>query len=117
MAKISGLDDLEVYQESLLLAQEIYKLTRVSNLSKDYSLLDQIRRAALSVPANIAEGYGRKTKKDFGNFLSIALGSCNEVIAFLDFINLEYKNKVEPIKEKYQILSKRIYSFRRYLLA
>lgn len=116
MAKITKLDDIEIYREALLLAQQVYALTKDSRCKREYSLIDQIKRAALSVAANIAEGYGRKTKRDFSQFLSVALGSVNEVVTYLDFINLEFHIDTAFLKENYLVLSKRIYSFRSYLL-
>lgn len=116
MTKINKLNDIEIYRQALDLAQKIYKLTRIAPLSRDFSLVDQIKRASLSTAANIAEGYGRKTKKDFSQFLSIALGSTNEIIAYLDFISLEYKINATQLANEYNILAKRIYKFRTYLL-
>jgi len=88
MSQIRKLDDLEVYKESLLLAKEIFDLCKHSSLLREYSLCDQVKRSAMSVCANIAEGFGRHTTKDFANFLSISLGSENETIVFLDLIYL-----------------------------
>lgn len=116
MAKINKLEDIEVYKLSLKLARKVYALTKDSKLSKDFSLVNQLRSAALSVTANIAEGYGRRTRKDFAQFLSVALGSANEVYAFLDFISLEYKVNTSQLRENYNILAKKIYSFRSYLI-
>lgn len=116
MSKITKLSDIEIYVKALELARKIYALTRNVKLKRDYSLIDQLRRASLSIPANIAEGYGRKSKRDFSQFLSISLGSVNEVITFLDFASLEYKIDTESIKESYNLLAKRIYTFRSYLL-
>jgi len=113
---IRKLDDLEIYKESLLLAKAIFDLCKDKAIFKEYSLCDQIKRAAMSVCANIAEGYGRHTNKDFSQFLSIALGSCNETMAFLDIINLSYQiPHILELKDKYDILGKRIYSFRIYV--
>ena len=75
---------------------EIYKLVNTSPISKDFSLCDQIKRAASSVPANIAESYGRQTKKDRANFISYALGS---VVAFLDVVKYLYP-KINTTNEK-----------------
>lgn len=116
MTKINKLEDIEIYQFALELARNIYTLTKDYRITKDFTLLNQIKSAALSVAANIAEGYGRRTKKDFAQFLSIALGSANEVIAYLDFIALEYKISTSEMKDSYNILAKKIYSFRSYLL-
>ena len=61
------------------LAVEVYRLVGVSALARDYGLRDQLLRAAVSVPSNIAEGYARKTSADRKHFLTIALGSCAEL--------------------------------------
>lgn len=117
MIKITKLQDIEIYQDSLLLAKEIYIITKNPSLKYEYSLCDQIRRASMSICANIAEGYGRYYPKDFANFLSIALGSCNETIAFLDLIHLIFPSiKIATLQDQYIILSKRIFSFRSHLL-
>lgn len=116
MSKFFKLSDIEVYKEALLLVKEIYKLASNSKLHRDYFLIDQIKRSALSVAINISEGYGRKTNKDFSQFLSISLGSCNETISLLDFITLQYGINIEEIRSKYELLAKRIYTFRSYLL-
>jgi four helix bundle protein len=113
--KIANLNQIEIYQQSLLLAQQVYALTKNNEIIKEFALNDQLKRAALSVPANIAEGYGRRSKKDFAQFLSIALGSANELIAYFDFILLEFKIDTSHLKAEYDILAKRIYSFRSYL--
>ena len=58
---------------------EIYKLTRQGPIEKDWGLRDQIRRAAVSIPSNIAEGYERESDSEFKRFLFIAKGSCGEL--------------------------------------
>lgn len=79
MSKIEKIEDLIVWQKSRELAKEIYKLTNKGNFSKDYSLKDQIRRAAISVPSNVAEGFGRGGNKEFVQFLFISKGSLFEL--------------------------------------
>ena len=74
--KICKFEDLEVWKESMRLAAEIY---RALNACRDYGLRDQMQRAAVSIPSNIAEGYERNTNKDFVHFLYIAKGSCSEL--------------------------------------
>ncbi|MFT5351650.1 MAG: four helix bundle protein [Planctomycetota bacterium] len=71
-----ALHSLQVWTRSRQLAVEIYK---IFHNCKDYGFKDQITRAAVSVPSNIAEGYERNSKKDFSNFLRIARGSCAEL--------------------------------------
>lgn len=115
MSVISRLEDIEVYNTALTFASEIYSLT-ASKTQKEYSLNDQIRRSALSIAANIAEGYGRRTKKDFAQFLSIANGSLNETVAYLSFIELHFHIDTKPMKDRFITLGKRIMAFRNYLL-
>ncbi len=81
--KIRGFQDLIVWQKSLRLAEDVYKATKSRPFASDYGLRDQIRKAAVSIMSNIAEGHGRFTKKDYIRFLSIANGSTNEVRAQL----------------------------------
>ena len=71
--------ELRVWQEARNLSVTVYKLTENSRFSKDYSLKDQVRRAAVSVASNIAEGYERNSDKDFIRFLLIAKGSLSEL--------------------------------------
>jgi len=72
-------EDLEVWQKSLRLVKEVYRLSASDKFSKDYSLSDQIRRAAVSVMSNIAEGFERGSNTEFIQFLYISKGSCGEV--------------------------------------
>ena len=71
--------NLMVWQQAILLATEVYKLTSTFPKSEVYGLASQIRRAAVSIPSNIAEWYGRSTNTDLVHFLYMALGSSNEV--------------------------------------
>jgi len=73
------LEDIITWQKSKTLAIDIYKITYEPLFSKDFGLKDQIRRAAVSVPSNIAEGFGRGGTNEFKNFLSISKGSLYEV--------------------------------------
>lgn len=76
-------EKLTVYQESINLAHEIYALTESWPKNELFGLIGQIRRAAVSVSLNIAEGSGR-TKKDFRHFLDFARSSCQECIPLLE---------------------------------
>ena len=69
-------EDLTVWKKSARLSADIYK--ELSEL-RDFGFRDQITRAGLSIPSNIAEGYERKSKKEFLNFLSYSKGSCGEL--------------------------------------
>ena len=71
--------DLRVWREAMLLAEMCYRHTRSFPKDELFGLTAQIRRAAASIPANIAEGYGREQTKSYMQFLRIAQGSCKEV--------------------------------------
>ncbi len=75
--------DLVVWQKSMVLAAEAYRLTRRMPKQEEFRMSSQIIRAAASVPANIAEGHGRGTRKDYAHFISIARGSLSEVETFV----------------------------------
>src|SRR5216684_4253257 len=76
-------EDLEVWKEARRLTQRIYQLTKNENFSKDFALRDQIRRAAVSIMSNIAEGFERSGTAEFNQFLATAKGSAGEVRAQL----------------------------------
>ena len=71
--------ELIVWQKSMDLVTEVYRLTKLLPADERFALMDQIRRAVISIPSNIAEGHGRQTEKEFKQFLSIAKGSVSEV--------------------------------------
>lgn len=75
----NGHKDLIVWQKSLDLADAVYVLTREFPKEETYGLISQMRRCAISIPSNIAEGSGRKTMKDFRQFLAVAYGSALEL--------------------------------------
>ena len=78
--KYKTFEDLQVWQEAIALAQQIYQITRESqDLSEDLALVDQLRRASVSISANISEGFERRSQKEYLRFLSIAKGSAGEV--------------------------------------
>lgn len=79
MNSIQSYKDLIVWQKAIELVVEIYKITENFPKEEIYSLTSQMRRCAISVPSNIAEGSGRGTRRDYAQFLRIALGSCNEL--------------------------------------
>jgi four helix bundle protein len=81
--KVRSFEDLHVYQQARELTSDVYALSRLSAFAKDYGLVDQTRRAAVSIMSNIAEGFERGTKKEFIQFLYVAKGSCGELRAQL----------------------------------
>lgn len=72
-------EDLEVWKEARHLSRQVYQITQEAEFSRDFGLKDQIRRAAVSVMSNIAEGFERGGNREFIQFLYIARGSCGEV--------------------------------------
>ena len=70
---------LDVWKESVALATEVYKLTELFPKAEIYGLVSQMRRAAVSVPSNIAEGAARHSNKEFAQFLNVAGGSLSEL--------------------------------------
>ncbi|MDP6180320.1 MAG: four helix bundle protein, partial [Desulfatiglandales bacterium] len=81
--KNKGFKQLKVWQKAYELVLEVYKISKIFPKDELYGLLSQIRRAAVSVLANIAEGYERKHRKEYLQFLHIAKGSLGEVETFL----------------------------------
>jgi four helix bundle protein len=75
--------DLTVWKKSMDLAAAVYRLTRQMPKQEEYRITSQMIRASTSVPANIAEGHGRGTRKDYANFVSIARGSLFELETFV----------------------------------
>ncbi|MEW6660480.1 MAG: four helix bundle protein [Thermodesulfobacteriota bacterium] len=81
--KIETFEDLLVWQKSMEIVKQIYRISTDSNLCKDFALRDQLRRSALSIPSNIAEGFERSSKKEYLNFLNFAKGSAGELRSLL----------------------------------
>jgi four helix bundle protein len=80
---IQSYRDLLVWQKAMRLAAEAYRLARLLPKAEEYRLTSQLLRAATSVPANIAEGHARGTRKDYAHFISIARGSLAETETIL----------------------------------
>ncbi|MBR1565332.1 MAG: four helix bundle protein [Oscillospiraceae bacterium] len=71
--------EMIVWQKAMDLVDEVYRLVRLLPKEETYALADQMRRAVVSIPSNIAEGHSRQSQKDFGHFLVIAKGSIYEL--------------------------------------
>jgi four helix bundle protein len=83
MATITRFEDIEGWKKARELAREVYALSNLGGLARDFGLKDQLRRASVSVMANIAEGFGRGGNKEFIQFLGHARGSATEVKSHL----------------------------------
>lgn len=88
--------ELIVWQRSMVLVEEVYRLIRRLPAEEKYALSDQLRRAVVSIPSNIAEGYGRNAAKEYVRFLNIARGSKYEVeTQLLICVRLHYLQEVD----------------------
>jgi len=96
MAKFERFEDIVAWEKARVLVSEIYKASGGGTFSKDYGLKDQIRRAAISSMSNIAEGFARRTNKEFTRFLYIAHGSVAEVQS-LTYVALDQHHISESI--------------------
>jgi len=106
--------DLKIWEKSHQLTLQVYKLTRELPKSETFGIISQIQRASSSVPANIVEGFGRKGKNEFIQFLYQAKGSLVETQYFLILIkDLNYSNQanIDKIIEQYEDLAKMLNSF------
>ena len=98
--------DLEVWQVGMDLMVEVYRLTKTLPKEELYALSSQLKRASLSIPSNIAEGWGRKHRKEYLHHLSFAYGSLMEVETQLIACNrLEYLTK-DQIRVAWQLCSR-----------
>lgn len=83
MATIRRFEDILAWQKAREATRLVYEITGGGNFSKDFGLRDQIRRSSVSIMANIAEGFGRRSDKEFANFLNMAHGSASETQSHL----------------------------------
>ena len=108
---IKDVTDLEVYKISLTLVQKVYEFIRILPKS-EFDSINQIRRAAKSVTANIAEGFAkRSSEKEFKRFLKISIGSSDEVVTHLRtsyFAVPRLQSNMKELAEEYKILSRRL---------
>ena len=94
MAKIKRFEDIEAWKKARRLVADIYSLTEDGSFTRDFGLRDQIRRASISIMLNIAEGFARRTDRQFSHFLSLAHGSVAEVQSALYVaLDQEYVDK------------------------
>ena len=92
--KVKTYKDLIVWQKAMQLVTLVYKITKDLPKEELYGLISQIRRSAVSIPSNIAEGYGRNSTNDYTRFLQISTGSLYEMQTHLEIcLNLKYLSK------------------------
>lgn len=118
MAKIEKFEDIESWKLAREITSLIYEASGREKFSRDFALVNQIRRASISVLSNIAEGFERSGNKEFLQFLAIAKGSCREVRAQL-YVALDQKyieeNEFRRISNKLTEASRLISGLIKYL--
>lgn len=115
----SDFSKLQIWARSMKLVEEIYKITNAFPREELYGLTSQIRRSAVSIPSNIAEGSQRNSKKDFANFISIAKGSLAELetqlILAQKFTYLE-EGILNTIRSEISEISRMLFAFHSQLI-
>lgn len=118
MAKIEKFEDILAWQKARELVNEVYRASNDGLFAKDFGLSDQIRRAAVSIMLNIAEGFARKTNRELSQFLVIAHGSAAEVQAAL-YVALDQnyitQEQFEHLYKTTDETSRMIMGFSKYL--
>lgn len=116
--RIEKFEDIEAWQEARKLVNYVYRVCSVKAFNNDYSLIDQIRRAAVSIMANIAEGFSRQGNKEFVQFLFIAKSSATETQSHL-YVALDQcyiqKEDFEQLYESLEKIQRQISNFIKYL--
>jgi len=96
MVKVKSYKDLIVWQKAMDMTESLYRIVKKLPKEETYALSDQMRRAAISIPSNIAEGFGRNSKKEYLQFLYIANGSiCELETQLMLCVRANYLNETE----------------------
>ena len=118
MATIKRFEDLECWQQARELVKMVYLVTQKNEFKKDYELVGQVRRSAVSSMANIAEGFHRNSTKDFMRFLDYSRSSVAETLSHL-YVGLDQKyineQELEEVKKQANIVWKKVNNFISYL--
>jgi four helix bundle protein len=118
MGKIEQFEDLPIWKQAAALALDIYRIAEEGKLRHDFSMKDQIKRAAISISSNIAEGYEYGNNKEFVRFLRYAKGSAGELRSQLYILfqtELIEANEYEVLKNQLIEISRQLSGFMRYL--
>jgi four helix bundle protein len=118
MAIVKKFEDLECWQEARKLVKMIYEFTKKKGFNRDFDLISQLKRSTISIMANIAEGFHRKTNKDFMKFLDYSRSSIAETLSHC-FIALDQNyingSEMQKVKEQSELIWKKINSLISYL--
>lgn len=117
--KAHRLQDLMIWKKSMNLVKEIYLITEELPSQEKFGLISQLRRCAVSIPSNIAEGAGRNNSKEFYQFLGIASGSTYELeTQLLLLVELQFidEQRITPLLNNLTEIQKMIYKFKTKLI-
>jgi four helix bundle protein len=118
LGTIGRFTEIEAWQDARVLVSAVYRCCRESPLGRDFGLRDQIQRSAVSIMANIAEGFGRQRNTEFIQYLRIAGGSCAEVQSHL-FVALDNdlisSQAFDSLQEQADKVARKLTNFRNYL--
>jgi four helix bundle protein len=103
MSTFKRFEDIEVWKKSMVLTSRIYKITNQPVFSRDFYLVNQLRKSSVSVASNIAEGFERDGNKEFINFLYISKGSCGELRCQLYIAKDQEYLQAESFQEMYNL--------------
>lgn len=118
MATFRRFEEIQAWQKARILARGIYTLSGGGDFGKDFELRNQVRRSSVSIMSNIAEGQGRRTDKDFANFLNMAMGSVAETKSHLYLaLDLGYvgEKEFEELYGKLDEIGRMIFSLSSHL--
>ena len=118
MATIRRFEDLECWKEARIFVKLIYEFTKKEKFKKDFELVRQVRKSAVSCMANIGEGFHRNSTKDFMRFLDYSRSSVAETLSHL-YVALDQKyikeEELEKVKDQGNIVWKKVNNFISYL--
>lgn len=116
--KIENFEDIKAWQKAREFVKEIYMLTNKGNFSKDFGLKEQVRRASVSIMANVAEGFDSQSDQEFIKYLGYSRRSATEVLSHL-YVAFDQKyileQKFEDLKTEITLIKQLIGGFIRYL--
>ncbi len=111
-------EKLLFWQKSIVLAKNVYIICQEISNDEKFGLISQIKRSAVSIPSNIAEGSGRNGSKEFNHFLTVALGSAFELqtqLILIRELNLLPEEKINALLSEVSEIQRMIYSFKNNL--
>ena len=118
MARIDRFEDIQAWRDARTFVKEVYPFCRNIESKRDYSLADQMKRASVSIMANIAEGFAKKSPKEFGHYLFIAKASAAEVQSHL-YVALDQaylsQSEFSTLFTQLETIQKRLSNFIKYL--